>query len=419
MASETRRPPARTGAGWTDLILTCALVALCAAVVAGFAWTRPTRVAAILKYTQTGQLAYGGTTRPGSVYGPNGLNTGEPIYTNAVSQVHMAYSYRFESVSAARLAGTEQLMATVDNGQGITRTIALQPSTPFTGRTFSAGGTLDLANLTSVTKAFEQASGGFGDTSYTVSISPSVVARGTLGKTKVDANFDQPVQFTFNGTSLAPVPANAGATTPPGVETGQSAASGGHSPQLAATSSGSVKVPGGRPATIFLGLPVSKARLWSLVAFGIALFLGLLRGLPLIRRATSDDEDVRITTRHGSSLVEVDSLPGGPQVAVVELSSFEGVMRVARQLECPILHQGADYHVYAVVDSGTLYWYSSGESGQAVDLHFGGLPAEDDGVSLGSLDTQSGDVGECTEAALFGLHQLSASNNGGAVTSDS
>ncbi|MGC1184919.1 MAG: DUF5305 family protein [Candidatus Dormiibacterota bacterium] len=80
-------------------------------------------------------------------------------------------------------------------------------------------------------------------------------------------------------------------------------------------------------------------------------------GWPLLREATSDDEPSRIAARYGSSIVEAEAVEAHAGVVVVPLGSFEGLLQVARRLECPILHWADAGDVYAVVDSGTLYRY--------------------------------------------------------------
>ena len=120
-----------------------------------------------------------------------------------------------------------------------------------------------------------------------------------------------------------------------------------------------MSVPGGQPATLVFGLQIDDLRIAAPVVLVLFLLLGIRFGSPLLRRVTSDDERVRIAARHGSSFVETDTLPNEVHVAVVELSSFNGLAQVARQLECPILHH-RDHHsdVYAVVDNGNLYRYT-------------------------------------------------------------
>ena len=144
-----------------------------------------------------------------------------------------------------------------------------------------------------------------------------------------------------------------------GPATGATPATQGTTGSLTPRSAGAVTVPSAQPATVLLNdLKVADVRVVALFVLGFALLFGLFAGRRLFREATSDDEGVRIATRYGATLVEAESLPAGPRTAMVELSSFAGLLQVARRLECPVLHQGGIADTYAVVDSGTIYHYS-------------------------------------------------------------
>jgi hypothetical protein len=282
------------------------------------------------------------------VYGSDGVTTGDPVYGSAVSALTVSYSYQFETAAAHSLNGTEHLVATISNGQGLTRTIALQPSvTRFIGESFTATGTLKLAALQSAAAAFAKAVGGYGSNTYAVAIAPSVSLHGRLGSAPLNASFDSPVSFSYSGGNLLPS------------VSGASSGAGGQA-SFASSSTGSVSVPAGQPATLLLRLSVSNARIASLVVLLASLLLGGLAGWPLLREATSEDERARIAARYGSSIIEAEAVAAHAGVVVVELGSFEGMLQVAHRLECPILHWGDVGDVYAVVDSGTLYRYRTG-----------------------------------------------------------
>lgn len=348
MAHRTQGPRSSRRGDRLDAVLLLVVVALCAAVLAGFAWTRPTRSPATLAYTQSGELSYTASTGATSVYGSSGLKTGQPIYSSQISTVQLSYAYRFESTSPAALKGTEQLVATIDNGQGVTRTIRLQPVTQFSGNHFSATGTLSLPALQAIAGDFSRVTG-LGEQNFTVTVSPDVHIKGLLGPVHLKQAFNPAATFVLRSNLLAPSSSGRGAA----VSTGPSV-----DKQLDQTSNGSVPVPGGQKAT-FAGVPAWDVRIGSLALMGAALVAAILLGLPLLWEATSDDEHVRIGRRYGSSLVEVDALPDTPGSMTVELASFEGLRQVARRLECPILRRiGTGADVYAVVDNGTLYRYS-------------------------------------------------------------
>jgi hypothetical protein len=345
----------RAAGGRLDAVLLCVVVAICAAVVAGFAWTRPTTLRAALTYTQMGKLSYGGVTSPDSIYGSAGLSTGEPVYLNTLSTLSVTYAYRFEATAPSSLAGTEQLVAKMDNGEGITRTIPLQSLTAFTGRRFVTTANLQLAALEAVATTFSQAAGQFSDDgTYAVTISPAVNVHGRLGTVPLRAHFDPVATFTLGSGVLSPASSASGTAGAASTSsTSQALAQ-----RFSSTASGSVKLPSGRPAILFLGLSVVGGRIVSLTVLLAALLIGMLLAMPLLRDLTSDDERARIGMRFGTSLVEVDAIPESPMLVVVELSSFEGLSQVARRLECPLLRLRSDRgDSYMVVDNGTLYRY--------------------------------------------------------------
>ena len=348
MVEDTALPPRTPSRSWAriDVLVLCAVVAACSTALAAFSWSRGTTAAAAIEYRQTAGLSYAAPSGAPTIYGRTGLVTGDPVYLKAVSALRVTYAYSIAASGAPEgFTGAEQLVATVSNGLGLARDVPLEPVQHFAGSAFRTTATLDLATLEAVAATFDSFLGTSG-ASYTVSLSPHVVVRGRLGAVPLKAIFDEPTKFTMTPSELV----TAGTTgASRSVALGKPVVTG---------SSGSVPLPAGRPATLFLGFTVSAARILSLVLLAASLAAGALLGLPLLREAISDDERVRIATRHGSTLVEVDALPDSGGLAVVDLSSFEGLVHVARRLECPILHRRA--HAaddYAVVDNGTLYRY--------------------------------------------------------------
>ena len=349
-AQHPRRSGGASGAG-QDALLLCVVVALCAAVVAGFAWTHATRKASVLHYTQSGRLSYSAPARPTSIYGRSGLTPGEPIYTHVVHVVHLSYTYRFVTTLPAKVSGTEQLVATMENGQGIMRTLPLSPVTDFTGESSVVSGTLNLAALHTMAHIFDKASGHAFSGNYTVGIAASINLHGTLEGMPVSATLDQPENFTYGSGSLV-LNSAPGTATSTGGGVVQSP-----SQELSTNAPGSVSVPDAQGATLFADLLVSNARVGSLIVLVASLLLVWLLGHRVIKRAMSDDERDRIAARYGSSLVEVNELPAYPGVVMVTLNSFEGLRQVARRLECPILYRGDGQDIYAIVDNGTMYRY--------------------------------------------------------------
>jgi|GEM_PF-6036765 len=373
-----RHAPARSpGQASLGLSVAFGALALVGAVVAGFAWSRPTMTSSVVGYTQSVELSYWAHVPAGSVYGPAGLTTGEPVYTSLVKELQLGVAYKFDASAATDLRGTEKVVATIGNGQGITRQFVLGPETTFHGTHFDATAALNLRALEAVAASFAQAAGGSALGSYAVTVSPSVAVKGSVGGSQVAASFDPQWSFTYSSGALVPASgpggsaagATAGAGGPSGgTGAGNAAATGqGTSLSWATSSSGSVTVPSAKAATLwFRALKVAFARTGSLVLLAFALVAGAVSGGRVLRDANSEDEAVRIATRHGSSLIEVKSLPDYPSVALVEMASFAGLMQVATRLECPLLYCAGTGNgapgTYAVVDNTTLYCYRTAGS---------------------------------------------------------
>ncbi len=364
-----------TAARFAIVVLGAAMV-LVGAVVGVFSWTHPTRAGKSLSYMQSGRFSYSTATDASSIYGSTGLSTGQPIYLSQLSSIDVGFSYRFASSTTARLAETEQLVAKMNNGQGITRVIPLQSTGAFKGTSFQSHATLQLALLQSVVTSFDSVAGGAGEGSYSLAIYPTVSVQGRLGAAALRTAFDAPITFGFDSGVLTPSASTS--STPPasGPSPSQSSPSGADA-QFSPSTTGTVAIRGGAPAKLLFGLPVADARIAALVLLFVGLCLGTSAMWPLFQAATSDDERVRIATRYSSALVESESLPQSPDVVVVGLSSFDGLLQVARRLELPILHKAAELDTYAVVDTGTLYRYE-------------GCPHEDETETPPVLDPHEG-----------------------------
>ena len=126
-----------TRAGRLEVAVVCGVLAACAALCAGVAWSRPLTTPSVIAYTQSGHLSYAAPASATSIYGTAGVTTGQPVYANAVQKLNVTYSYDIESSAVVELAGTAQLVATIDNGQGIVRRIPLQPTTAVKGTRFA------------------------------------------------------------------------------------------------------------------------------------------------------------------------------------------------------------------------------------------------------------------------------------------
>ena len=347
MAGDHRNNRATNDRSGLDLLLAFLIVAVGAASTAVYAWTRPAERPMTLQYAETGQLSYAAAVPRASVYGPAGLQTGEPIYSGIAPNVRIRYAYSFNGPPLSRARGSERLVVAVSNGEGVTRQIPLQARTTFRGSHFVTTALLRLAQIEAVAKAFDAAAGAGPQTSYNVTISPLVRLQGSYSGSTIRTTLDQSVAFSYGGGTLIP----SGAASARG-------AGGTSRNSFATVRPGSAVLPVLTQTKLFLGLPVTWVRIGSLVLLALALIAGLVVGRRPLSELASRDQRTRLSARYVASLVRVDRLPPTTEVAVVELSSFEGLLRVGRRLECPVLHRPGDGEVYAVVDNGTMYRFS-------------------------------------------------------------
>ncbi len=84
---------------------------------------------------------------------------------------------------------------------------------------------------------------------------------------------------------------------------------------------------------------------------------GLRFSFPLLGEFVSSEERVRIAARYRSALVEIDMLGLPTGATLVQVSSFDGVLQMAKRLECPVLRESGEVERYVVVDNGTVYEY--------------------------------------------------------------
>jgi len=327
-------------------ILAAGLLALLPfACLALLAFTRPSE--ALLRsevpYEQRGTLSYTARARPGPVYPGNLARTGDPLFTHVVNLVELTFDYRFESAEAARLSAKMTIAATLGSVLGWRRTVPLSTTSSFTGREGRARATLDLGALLALINSVE-ASTGLRST-YTLTLTPSVLARGTLGGLAVHAKFAPAIAFSLNQLELQPLTPGAGGSS-------------GSSPASDFTRTSSATTSGRRSEAMqlslgLLRLPVAKAREISLIAIG--LITCLLVALLALAKPRRRDESASIRARYGGLIIPVDRVWQLPGVAVIDVADIEALVRIAAHYDRSILHERTDY--------GEAFWVAD-ESGQ-------------------------------------------------------
>jgi hypothetical protein len=325
----------------------CAAVAVACTVLGLLAWTRSTTdpVAAKVNYTHKVRFSYRADAPVGAVYPTGTVKTGDPIFLRLVRQVRVKVAYHLSSDAQRQVGGTQQILLRLRSPTGWSRTIRLQPSTPFRGAGASAWVVLDLAQLRALIGRVETLTGTPAGSAFTVEILPRVHVKGTLADEVLDDRYAPALSFQLDALQLR---AGGGGTA--GAEGGGT---------FTQSQSGSVAATMASPNHLRLGghaLQVAAARWVALIGYLLAIVVALLTTIRERRRP--QDLSMQIHARYGHLIVPIASIMHNPAQPVVDVMSIDALAQIAERCERVILHHhriGAES--YLVDDEGTLYRY--------------------------------------------------------------
>lgn len=349
--SDGKRPRrTRTGRGSSSLALGVIAVLALAATVLLFVLPPTVELERDAVYSQRGSFSYSALAPGGEgVYGRTTARTGEPVYLQLSDQVTITFRYELDTPAAVQAGGTIGLMAEVTDVNGWRRAIPLAPRTSFDGGTATVSGTLDLAALSAMTAHLEQATG-VQRGQYTVTVTPHVQIHGALAGHELTESFAPSLAFLLDPYEIQLIPTGAAAP-------GQAAVD-----PLSPASGGSLKIRSEAPRTFSVagmtfGLEPARA---GALAIELCAFLGLLLLVISRFRAARRGEPALIDARFGQWLIPVrtDSLPTLNRV--VEVESFDSLVRLAEHYGHVVLHEERDgSHAYFVEQNGVTYRYAS------------------------------------------------------------
>ncbi len=329
------------------LVTGCAVVAVACLVLGLLSWTRSTTdpVAAKVAYTHKVRFSYRADAPAGAVYPSGTVKTGDPIFLRLVRQVRIKVAYQLASTAQRRITGTQQILLRLSSPTGWSRTIRLQPSTPFRGAGSSAWVVLDLDQLQALINRVETLTGTPAGSAFTVSILPRLHVKGTLADEALDDRYNPTLSFQLDPLQLR---AGSGGSA--------DAATGGTFTQ---SQSGSVAATVATPNHLRLGghrLRVATARWIALIGYLLAIAVALLTAIRERRRP--QDLSMQIHARYGHLIVPIAAIMHTPDQPIVDVMSIDALAQVAERCERVILHHhriGAES--YLVDDEGTLYRY--------------------------------------------------------------
>ena len=359
---EERMSPSRGGyqpgpaVAYGDLLIVGVGVLLAAVAVAVVSYTRPLMgpTPTSFPYTQGGSFSYSSSTVNGPAYPEGRVVTGDPVFIRLVHDVNVRFAYRFSAAAAHHIAGSASLDATITSSSGWSKTLRLEPPTPFTGDRAVLSGTLALGPLMTVLTTLQKTTEVGGD--YSLSLTPHVAIAGVIGSVTAHTIFSTPLSFSLDTLELQPV-LSSGASSTTNPVTGAAVN------PLSPSTSGSVTGTVPQPRALAFGplsVSVSDARQIAVDGFALAICL-LLGALVLLLRASGGRGDgvAEILGRYRRSLVRVARAPRPSESELVELGDMETLVRIAERYDRMILHEsmmGAD--TFWVPEDGVLYRYA-------------------------------------------------------------
>jgi signal peptidase I len=293
-------------------------------------------------YAHQGAFSYSAETGPGPVYPTGEVERGMPVFTRLVDKLAVSFSYQLEAQQAADVHGTIALDAVVHDPTGWERTLPIAAPATFEGTSATARGTFDVSAFEIlVQEAREQTAAPLAGIS--VELRPRVDVAGTVGATDVEDAFAPRLTFSYDNTTLKPLPP-AGAPTDavPPFESRR-------------VEAGSELV----PATVGIGslaLSVGDARTMAGLGLVTSLLVLVAAGALLAARSEREPGD-RIAIRHASRVVHARAVVPEERW-VTEVDDIDDLSRIADAYDRVILHvteNGDD--VYLVDDGIAVYRY--------------------------------------------------------------
>jgi len=337
------------GVNTFDLLLVLGAVAVASLALAVFAFTRPSyqSVSESVHYQQTGVFSYSAPAPPG-VYDLEVVQPGEPIFRQLIDKVEIAFEYQLAADLPVQAQGTYRLLAEIGGISGWKRTLVLQPETAFSGHTFVATSVIDLSAIQAVIDEFERQVG-IQHNRYTLTIIPQVALDGELAGRALEDRFAPRLVFELDDLQMGLV------------RTGEA-------DPLRPVQSGQLSQTVVRPNRLsFLGasFDVSAVRRISMILLACSVAAVEVVGLSTLYHSRAG-EAARIQIKYDSMLVPVE---GGVEVNAdgrsVNVSSIDGLARIAEASGSMILHQTRGRIDYYFVQSGdVLYCYRAHGDGE-------------------------------------------------------
>jgi signal peptidase I len=365
-------PPELVTSAGVGLAITSVAFIACASLFA-YAWNQPLKVqrGVPAPYTQVANYSWSGIAPKGAVYPSGTFTTGDPVFLKLAGKMRVRFTYLITSTYPVVASGTTTMTATVESTQnGWKRSVTLAPETPFTGNHVEVGGTLDVAQMLAMARAYQRAVGLQAD-NLELTVVAHVKLRGSVGGAAIVDELAPKLPFNLDPTVL-----NFDSTAQPDLGAAGQAAqalpallgSGGPStaadrmqvilnPTLAGSVVAAVRVPN-KIGAFGVSIVVTNILNWTWAGLWVFGVVSLLLFGFLIWALRGRDEAALIARRYGAHLVPVGAIAALRNDGAIEVTSMASLVRLAERADRMILHEVASSeHWYAVQDGELFYFY--------------------------------------------------------------
>ncbi|HLX32881.1 MAG TPA: signal peptidase I [Gaiellaceae bacterium] len=341
-----RRPaPRRLRQGPAALAAVVAFLAGLVFLVVGFGNSTARIVERSGAYAQTGAFSYDAHARPDAVYPTGTAKTGQPVLFARFKRLTVRFRYAFDG-PARDVHGTIAMRALISSDSSWHELATVVPRQSFRGSTAAVSGSVDLVSLRALITQLSIDTGTVGGT-YEIVLRPIVHVQAVVHGSSIEDTFVPTLQAEATQTllRLAPVAAPIGASIAAPSQAEQLVA------ELHPREVGSLPASAANYVTIArYRLGVRLVRILG----GVGAILGLIAVLftQFGRRRDVWAEDVRIAFRNGVSFVDVSELALGVGEDATVVDDLDGLARLARQADRPILRLQSEQSTIYVLGDG-------------------------------------------------------------------
>src|SRR5262249_40102840 len=137
------------------------------------------------------------------VYRDGQVQTGDPIYLSMVNNLFVTFNFELDGLGRYKGGGTISMNALLKGTSGWTHPLTLTAPTAFDGNTGRTTAVLDLGQLRSLVGQIDALTK-IPDSSYTITLQPSVTLDGTLAGVKLNDSFSSGLDLSATNTVIKP-----------------------------------------------------------------------------------------------------------------------------------------------------------------------------------------------------------------------